>query len=155
MITKKTLSLDEAMKVVNAAVDYAKAKNHVGIAVVVMDKNAEIIAAAKMDNRSSRYFKAALRKAYSAAVFERDTSKIVEFHRDMEAKGHRGPSDWNDSMLTTLPGGYVVVDSDDQVLGAIAVAGGGGSPETTDWAIADVAFSALGEAYHHRPGHHE
>jgi uncharacterized protein GlcG (DUF336 family) len=154
MLTHKTLSLQEALKVVNAAVDYATAKEHTGIAVVVVDKNAEIIAAAKMDNRSSRYFKAALRKAYSAAVFERDTSAIVEFHAQMEGQGYRGPSDWNDSMLTTLPGGYVVMEGD-EVLGAIAVAGGGGSPETTDWAIADVAFAALGDKYHHKPGRHD
>lgn len=154
MQTYKTLSLAEAMKVVNAAIEYATAKDHVGIAVVVVDKNAEIIAAAKMDNRSSRYFKAAHRKAYSAAVFERDTSAVVDLHKEMQARGHRGPSDWNDSMLSTLPGGYVVMEGD-TVLGAIAVAGGGGSPETTDWAIADVAFAALGEGYHHRPGHHD
>ncbi len=154
MQTYKTLSLAEAMTVVNAAIEYATAKDHVGIAVVVVDKNAEIIAAAKMDNRSSRYFKAAHRKAYSAAVFERDTSAVVDLHKEMQARGHRGPSDWNDSMLSTLPGGYVVMEGD-TVLGAIAVAGGGGSPETTDWAIADVAFAALGEGYHHRPGHHD
>ena len=40
-----------------------------------MDKYGEIIAAAKMDNRSSRFFKAAYRKCYSAALFERDKSR--------------------------------------------------------------------------------
>jgi uncharacterized protein GlcG (DUF336 family) len=151
MLKQRTISLQQALTVINAAVDYATEKNHVGIACVVMDKNAEIIAAAKMDNRSSRFFKAAYRKAYSAAVFERDTSAVVDFHEEMMSKGHRGPRDWNDLQLSTLPAGYVIMLGD-EVLGSMAVAGGGGGPDTTDWAIADIAFAALGQGYHHKPG---
>lgn len=153
MIRQKTLSLDEALRVVNAVLDHAKAKSHVGVAVVVVDKNADIIAAAKMDNRSARFFKAAHRKAYSAAVFERDTSAVVELHQRLDSEGHRGPVEWNDPMLTTLPGGYVVVE-EGEVVGAIGTAGGT-SGETSDLAFADVAFTALGEGYQHRPGGHD
>jgi uncharacterized protein GlcG (DUF336 family) len=152
MLKLKTLSLDDALRVINTVVTHAKEHDHVGIAVVVMDKNAEIIAAAKMDNRSSRFFKAALRKAYSAAVFERDTSAVIDLHDRLDAENHRGPMEWNDTMLTTLPGGYVVCDREDNVLGALSVAGGGGS--ISDWEFADLAFAALGEGYHHRPGKH-
>jgi uncharacterized protein GlcG (DUF336 family) len=150
MLTYKTLTLDDALRVVNAAIDYARSREHVGIAVVVVDKNAEIIASAKMDNRSSRFYKAAHRKAYSAAVFERDTSAIVDLHTRLDEEGHRGPIEWNDTMLTTLPGGYVVMEGD-EVLGAIAVAGGARG-DVSDGAIADVAFAALGNKYHHLPG---
>jgi uncharacterized protein GlcG (DUF336 family) len=153
MLKLKTLSLDDALRVINTVVNHAKEHDHVGVAVVIMDKNAEIIAAAKMDNRSSRYFKAALRKCYSAAVFERDTSQVVELHQRLDAENHRGPMEWNDTMLTTLPGGYVVCDEEDNVLGAVSVAGGGG--KISDWEFADIAFAALGPGYHHRPGHHE
>ena len=151
MLTQRTLSLDQALAIIKTAVDYAKEKNHVGIACVVMNKDAEVIASAKMDNRSSRFYKAAYRKAYSAAVFERDTSAIVDFHEESMKHGHRGPREWNDTMLTTLPAGFVVMQGD-EVLGSMAVAGGGGSPETSDLAIGEVAFSALGPDYHHKPG---
>jgi len=150
MIRQRTLTLKEALRVINAVVDYAEAHNHVGIACVVLDKDAEIIAGIKMDGRVSRFFKAAHRKAYAAAVFERDTSAVVNLHQMMEAKGTRGPYDWNDSMLTTLPGGYAVVDGEENVLGSISVAGGGGG--ISDWEFADVAFAALGDGFHHRPG---
>ena len=150
MIKQRTLTLREALKVINAVVDHAEAHDHVGIACVVLDKDATIIAGVKMDGRVSRFYKAAHRKAYAAAVFERDTSAVVDLHHAMEAKGTRGPYDWNDSMLTTLPGGYVVVDANENVLGSIAVAGGGGN--ISDWEFADVAFAALGPDYHHRPG---
>jgi uncharacterized protein GlcG (DUF336 family) len=151
MLTQRTVSLDQALAIIKKAVDYATEKNHVGIACVVMNKDAEVIASAKMDNRSSRFYKAAYRKAYSAAVFERDTSAVVDFHEESMKHGHRGPREWNDTMLTTLPAGYVIMQGG-EVLGSMAVAGGGGSPETSDLAIADVAFSSLGEGYHHMPG---
>jgi uncharacterized protein GlcG (DUF336 family) len=150
MIKQRTLTLREALKVITAVVDFAEEHNHVGIACVVLDKDAQIIAGAKMDGRVSRFFKAAHRKAYAAAVFERDTSAVVDMHHMMEAKGSRGPYDWNDPMLTTLPGGYVVVDDNENVLGSISVAGGGGG--ISDWEFADVAFAALGKGFHHRPG---
>ena len=54
-------------------------------------------------------------------------------------------------MLTTLPGGYVVIDQEDDVIGAISVAGGTGG-EFSDWAFVNIGFAALGEGYHHRPG---
>ncbi|MPZ48205.1 MAG: hypothetical protein GEU75_02640 [Dehalococcoidia bacterium] len=150
MIKQRTLTLREALRVINAVVDYAEAHGHVGIACVVLDKDAQIIAGVKMDGRVSRFYKAAHRKAYAAAVFERDTSAVVDLHKSMEANGTRGPYDWNDPMLTTLPGGYVVVDDEENVLGSISVAGGGGG--ISDWEFADIGFAALGEGFHHRPG---
>src|SRR5262245_38925150 len=152
MLTEKTLSLDQALHAITTTIDHAKANDHAGICVVVMDKNGEVIAAAKMDNRSNRYFKAAYRKCYSAALFRRDTSAIVELHQNLDEAGHYGPIEWNDPLLTTLPGGYVVCEGD-TVLGAIAVSGGGG--KISDWEFAEIAFAALGDGYTHRPGRHD
>jgi uncharacterized protein GlcG (DUF336 family) len=146
LLRQKTLTADEALKVVNTVVDHAKAAGHRGVAVVVTDKAGEIIAAARMSGLSTRVFKAAHRKCYSAAVFERDTSTLMEFWARQESEGHRGPHDWNDSMLTTLPGGYVVMHGED-VVGAVAVAGG--DAQISDWAFADIAFAALGEGFSH------
>jgi uncharacterized protein GlcG (DUF336 family) len=154
VLKNKTLTLDEAMRVITAVIDHARKNNHVGIATVVVNKEGEIIASAKMDGRGPRFYKAAHRKAYSAAKFERDTSAVIDMHAESEASGRRGPSDWNDSMLTTLPGGYVVVDEDENVLGAISVAGGTGG-EFADWNFVKIGFAALGDGYHHRPGKHE
>ena len=153
VLRHKTLTLDDAMRVINAVIDHAKKSNHVGIATVVVNKEGEIIASAKMDGRVPRFYKAAVRKAYSAAKFERDTSAIIELHAENEAKGQRGPYDWNDPMVSTLPGGYVVVDKDENVLGAISVAGGTGG-EFSDWNFVKIGFATLGDEYHHRPGEH-
>ena len=147
MLRHKTLTLEEAQNVVNGVVQFAKERNHRGVAVVVVDKQGGIIAAAKMTGLAPRVFGAAHRKAYSAAIFERDTSLVVDMHAANEAQGQRGPHDWNDRMLSTLPGGYCVLHDGD-VVGAVAVAGGGEG--ISDWEFADVAFSLLGEGFTHR-----
>jgi uncharacterized protein GlcG (DUF336 family) len=147
MLRQKTLGLEEALSVVNTVVSHAKAQNHRGVAVVVTDKFGEILASARMTGLAPRALKAAHRKCYSAAVFERDTSALMDFWTRQEARGHRGPHDWNDPMLTTLPGGHVVMQGD-EVVGAIAVAGGDG--QIGDWEFAGIAFQALGDGFSHR-----
>jgi uncharacterized protein GlcG (DUF336 family) len=154
MLRRKKLTLDEATAVISAVVGHAKAGNHAGVACVVVDANGDMIAGAVMDGRAARVYKSAQRKAYSAAKFEHDTSWILELYQEMEAKGHRGPQDWNDPILTTLAGGYVVVDEQENVLGAIGV-GGGSRGDFSDWAFAKIGLTALGDSYHHRPGKEE
>ena len=59
MLTQKTLTLEEAMRVLSTAIDYVKAKDHAGIAVFVVDKNGNAIVSARMDNRSDRFYRSA------------------------------------------------------------------------------------------------
>ena len=153
MLVQRSLGLDDALRVINAVVDDARKKNW-RIAVVVVDRTGELIACARMDGRAARFVKAAHRKAYTAAIFEMDTSGVVKFWKRQEQEGHRGPADWNDAMLTTLPGGLCVVH-DGKVVGAVAVAGGGGGPGTGDWDFAEVAFRALGPGFTHSDAMHQ
>ena len=147
MLVQRSLGLDDAQRVITAVVDYAKAHNK-HVAVVVVDRVGDLISCAKMDGRSVRFLKAAHRKAYSAAVFEMDTDGIIKFWNRQEEHGHRGPHDWNDPMLTTLPGGLCITH-DGKVVGAISVAGGGSEPGLGDWDFAEVAFKALGPGFSH------
>ena len=147
MIEHKTLSLEQAQSVIDAVLGKAKEIGHRGIAVCVVDKSSEIIACARMNKMHPRYGKAAHRKAYTAAVFERDTNGVIKFWDHQAEQGHRGPSDWNDNMLTTLPGGLCVLHGQD-VVGAIAVAGG--NETFNDWQFAEVGIQALGPGYRHR-----
>lgn len=147
MLDQKTLALDEALKVIATVIDHAKANGHRGIAVCVVDKAAEIIASARMDGMNPRFGKVAHRKAYTAAVFERDTSGVIKFWNAQEQRGHRGPHDWNDPMLTTLPAGFVVCHGKD-VVGGVGVAGG--NAQISDEAFGEVAIAALGDRFRHR-----
>jgi uncharacterized protein GlcG (DUF336 family) len=153
VLVQRSLSLDDAQRVIAAVIESARQKDW-RIAVVVVDRTGELIACARMDGRAPRFLKAAHRKAYSAAIFEMDTGGIVKFWKRQEEHGHRGPADWNDPMLTTLPGGVCVVH-DGKVVGAVAVAGGGGAPGVGDWDFAEEAFRALGEGFTHSDVMHQ
>jgi glc operon protein GlcG len=153
MLVQRSLGLDDALRVINTVVEDARRKNW-RIAVVVVDRTGELIACARMDGRAARFVKAAHRKAYSAAIFEMDTNGLIKFWQRQEKEGHRGPADWNDPMLTTLPGGLCVVH-DGKVVGAVAVAGGGGGEGTTDWDFAEIAFQALGPGFTHTDVMHQ
>jgi len=150
MYAKTTLGLDEALRAVSAAIAAARdagPRTWPGIAVAVVDKEGELIAGARMDGMATRFFRAAHRKAYTAAVMERDTAGVMEFWNRQESAGHRGPHDWNDPMLTTLPGGYLVKHGT-RIVGAIGISGGS-SGEFNDVHFAEIALTALGDEFHH------
>jgi len=153
MYDKTTLGLEEALQAVTAVIRAAEnvgsrePRTWPGIAVTVVDKEGELVAGARMDGMAPRFFKAAHRKAYTAAVMERDTAGVMEFWNRQEAAGHRGPHDWNDPMLTTLPGGYVVKHGT-KIVGAIGISGGS-SGEYDDEYFADIAMKALGDDFRH------
>lgn len=150
MIEMRSLSLEQAQGAINAALAAAKERDS-KIAIVVVDKFGELLACARMDGRAPRYLKAAHRKAYTAAVFERDSLGLLDWWKEMEEeRGHRGPADWNDPMLTTLPGGFVVVHGN-EVVGGIGNSGGTFHvPGTRDVDFAEIALQSLGPGYRHR-----
>ena len=147
MLDYKSIGLEEAQTAIAAIISAARSRGHPGLAIVVVDKAGDIIAAARMDGKAARFVKAAHRKAYTAAVFERDTSGVMKFWNGQQERGHRGPSDWNDPMLTTLPGGFVIMHGRD-VTGGLGVAGG--NSQMTDDAFAEVGVVALGAGFRHR-----
>ena len=77
MLDYKTLGLEEAQTVIAAVITHAKENNHQGVAVCVVDKGGEVIASARMDGRAARFTRAAHRKAYTGAIFERDTKGVI------------------------------------------------------------------------------
>ena len=151
MYDRATLDLSEALRVVETVLEAARSvpeRTWPGVAVAVVDKEGELITGARMDGMAARFWRAAHRKAYTAAVMERDTSGVMEFWNRQQSQGHRGPHDWNDPMLTTLPGGYVVKYGT-RIVGGIGISGGSGDHD--DDHFARLAIAALGEAYRHCP----
>lgn len=149
MYDKTTLGLDEGLRVVEAVIAAARStpdRTWPGIAVAVVDKEGELITGARMDAMAARFWRAALRKAYTAAVMERDTAGVMEFWNRQQSQGHRGPHDWNDPNLTTLPGGYVVKYRT-KIVGGIGISGGSGDHD--DDHFAEIAMTALGAGYRH------
>ena len=89
-----------------------------------------------MDGARPRWMRASLRKAYSAAVMDRDTSA---FHAEI-VKRNLQIAYYGDPMLTALPGGIVVRDAAGATLGAIGVTG---KTEGRDEELARAGEAAL------------
>ena len=129
------ITLEQAQRAIAIVFDEAK-KDGRNMAAVVADGSGHPICAARMETTHERVLRFALRKAYTAAVMERDT---LSFKRDME-RANRTLADYGDAMFTTLQGGLVVV-ADGRVVGAMAV---GGNTSERDEEIARIALGALG-----------
>ena len=143
MLQMEMLGLEEALRSINATIARARELNR-PVAVAVVDKAGGLIGAARMDERAVRYIHTAIRKAYSAAVFERDTAGLFEWFQEKPTS----QLDWGaDPLITTLAGGVTAV-SNGQVVGGVGVAGGGPQDEE----LADFALNALGLELTHRRG---
>jgi uncharacterized protein GlcG (DUF336 family) len=154
-IEYNVVSQDEAQRMIAAAVDYIKANNLPPMCLWVCDKAGVTVASLRMDGTAARYVHAAHRKAYSSAVFERDTAGIIDFWEGQAKAGHQREADWNDPMVTTLPGGYCVCNGRRggnlqmwDVIGGFGAAGD--DVEEHENGVAEAAIAALGEGFRHR-----
>ena len=129
-----TLDLADAQRAVEAAVREAT-RDQRPMAVAVTDVHGDVICALRMDGAHARVLRHAVRKAYTAAVMQRNT---LVFKKDLQERDGN-LDEWGDSQLTTLQGGKVVVVGG-QVVGAVAV---GGNTLQRDEQIAEIAVQAI------------
>ena len=80
---RKSLTLEGAMKVITAAVDYAKKNDAPGAAIAVVDDGGNIIALERLDGTFAAGANISIGKARTAALFKKPT-KVFE---DIIAKG--------------------------------------------------------------------
>lgn len=107
------------------------------MACAVADEAGNLVFGASMEESPARLLRNAIRKAYTAAVMQRDTITL----RDQDEQLGKTLADWGDPMLTHLVGG-VVIRMDGAWFGGVAV--GGNSTERDD-EIARIALDTLVE----------
>jgi len=128
---------DAAMQALDLIAAATRAAGYV-VAIAIVDAHGDLVAARRMDGARPRWMRASLRKAYSAAVMDRDTE---EFHAEIVRRnlqiGYYG-----DPMLTALPGGIVVA------IGGATVAGIGVTGQThgRDAELARAGIAAFAAA---------
>jgi glc operon protein GlcG len=124
-------------RALDAIVAAARAAGFI-VAVAIVDANGDLVAARRMDGARPRWMRASIRKAYSAAVMDRDTD---DFHAEIVARGLQIQY-YGDPALTALPGGIVVPAADGSTLVGIGVTGktAGRDPELARAGVA--AFAA-------------
>ncbi|MBN1151994.1 MAG: heme-binding protein [Dehalococcoidia bacterium] len=140
MYAKNMLGLEDADKIIDAIVAHTHAENGVPISVAVVDYRGDLIKFISMDGVSWNSKRMAQVKAYSAAKFRRDTSKV----HDWMAGNRIQLTDWADAGVTSLSGGVCIFDEEStprSVLGAVAVSGW--PDPTVDEQYAKVGIAAM------------
>lgn len=107
-----------AVRALDAIVAATQAAGYI-VSIAIVDAHGDLIAARRMDGARPRWMRASLRKAYSAAVMDRDTSA---FHDEIIARGLQ-IAYYGDPMLSALPGGIVVAGPDGATIVGIGVTG--------------------------------
>lgn len=110
--------LETAARTAIDAIRKTAAKSGYVVAIAVVDAHGDLVAAQRMEGCRPRWMRASLRKAYTAAVMDRDTH---DFHNEITRRqlqiAYNG-----DPGLTALPGGIVVM-LQGRTIAAIGVTG--------------------------------
>src|SRR3990172_1503396 len=126
---KKSLTLEGAMKVIAAAVDYAKKNNAPGAAIAVVDDGGNLIALERLDGTFAAGPNISIGKARTAALFKKPT-KVFE---DIIAKGRTSMVALQD--FTPLQGGVPIMLGG-EIVGAIGVSGAASAQQDEEVAVA-------------------
>ena len=135
MISSESLGWSEAEQGITAAVAVAS-ENGRRMAFAVVDSHGDLIAAVRMDGCHSRVLTHAIRKARTAAIYERNTLALKRQMRESD----RELLEWGDLGVTTLQGG-LVVRSQERAVGGVGV---GGSSLAIDEEVARILVRAMG-----------
>lgn len=136
-MNKESLTIDGAMKIIDAAEREAKIKNAPGSAIAVVDDGGNLMAVKRLDNTFAAGANISIGKARTAALFKKPTSVFENIIRD----GRTPMVALND--FTPLQGGVPIVISSGQVVGAIGVSGAASAQQDEEIALAGAnAFSS-------------
>jgi len=130
--TRTTMSIGMADTLVDAAAKAAEARK-LGLAIVVVDEQGDIVLARRMDGALPHSFEIARRKAMTSAL-TRQPTKLIQ---DSVAKGDNTIFAVDNMMPIE---GALPVFHDGRIVGAIGVSG---SPSHIDAAVAQAGVDAL------------
>lgn len=136
MYERPVLDVDDALKLMDAALTAAPVETRQPIAVCVVDDNGDWVAFARMDGTPAFSRAHAQRKAYTASLMRRDLREFAA----SRAQSGRVLAELGDTRLVgSAHGGVVIKDAAGNVLGGLGVSGG--TPEE-DERIARAALAA-------------
>jgi glc operon protein GlcG len=118
MSETQSISAQQARAAIDAIVAASEGAGF-AVAIAVVDEHGDLIAAHRMDGCRPRSIRMTQRKAYTAAVMDRDTTA---FQDDIVARQIQ-LSSYGEPMFSALPGGVVVRDGGGNTIGAVGVTG--------------------------------
>jgi uncharacterized protein GlcG (DUF336 family) len=146
MYERQILGLEEAQRAIQAMIEEAKVPKGSGLpmSVAITDYEGHLVCLARMDGSRDFNVSMAIRKAYTAARWRRNTTAVGELMQRRK---------WNviefGSEYTIVPGGVAIAKpSEEQVYGATygAIGVAGRVPAAEDEAIALAGLKAIQDA---------
>lgn len=128
---KKTLTIDGAKKVIEAAKAEAKRVNAPSGVIAVVDDGGNLMALERLDGTFAAGANISIGKARTAALFKRPTKAF----EDIIKNGRTAMVALPDSFFTPLQGG-VPINVDGQIVGAVGVSGAASAQQDEDLAVA-------------------
>jgi glc operon protein GlcG len=139
IVSRPTLTLEGARRVIAAAIADARARQAPGGVIAVVDDGGNLIALERLDNTFAAGSTVSIGKARTAVLFKRPTRVFEEIIRN-----GRTPMIALDD-FTPLQGG-VPIEIDGQIVGAIGVSGAASAQQDDEIAIAGSKAFATGAA---------
>ncbi len=136
VVEKKTITLDGALQVINAAKDYARKNEAPGGVIAVVDDGGNLVALERIDGTFAAGANISIGKARTAVIFKKPTRFFEEV-----IKNGRTPMVALDD-FTPLQGGIPII-IDGQVVGGVGVSGAASAQQDEELAMAgaDVLMS--------------
>jgi glc operon protein GlcG len=119
MYKRDFLDMEEASIAVKAVIKEASKDPNQPIAVAVVDIYGELIYYAKMDGSAPLFGHMAIKKAFTAARFQRSTREMGKSTKEWQLE----LASWDDDRNTNIPGGVSIKKPDGTLLGGIGVSG--------------------------------
>ncbi len=137
------LTLQQANKLIVEALNAAHEKDMPPIAVAVLDSGAHLKAFQREDGVSFLRVKIAQAKAWGALAMACDTDQLAErYNQDALQQGFiNALNGMTDGKIIPLPGGVLVRNDKNEIIGAIGAAGG---VSTDDAACVTTAIKSFG-----------
>jgi uncharacterized protein GlcG (DUF336 family) len=130
-VDKKTLTLDGAKKVIEAAKAEAKKLNAPGGVIAVVDEGGNLMALERLDGTFAAGANISIGKARTSVLFKRPT-KVFE---DIIKNGRTAMVALPDSFFTPLQGG-IPINVDGQIVGGVGVSGAASAQQDEELALA-------------------
>ena len=122
------LTLDQAQKIISAALAHSKSKGYKAMGIVVLDEAGHLKAFAREDGATMMRYDVALGKAYGAVAFGVSSRTLAERAKD-NPNFFVSLSATSEGKFLPQPGAVVIKNASGQIIGAVGASGGTGDQD--------------------------
>lgn len=130
------ITLKQAQGIILEAINKSEELN-IKVSIAIMDKTANLLAFARMDNATLGPIDIAIKKAKTAILFQKNTGDLGKLS---QPNGPLFNIEHSNGGLVTFPGGIPIKNKEEKVIGSIGVSG---STVENDYKVALTGVKAI------------